>query len=108
MKSKEQWIPLAAIFSILAILLASYIYIFFIPLFAPQPKPETPPQILPRYDRYMILDETDGRYLMDVPVIVHIGDEVLTEENHIYKVIRLEENRAYARFIEKVNLEKYK
>ncbi len=46
--------------------------------------------------------------LMEVPITVYVGDELLTEENQIYKVVRVEENRAYARFVEKVNLEKYK
>ena len=73
-------------------------------LFPAQEKPESQ-QI---YDYYLILDEIDGRHLMYVPLIVNVGDEVRTDENKRYKVIKIEENRATARFVEDVNLEKYK
>jgi hypothetical protein len=71
-----------------------------------QQKPETSPT--KAYDYYLILDEADGHSLMYVPIVVNIGDEVLSEENKLYKVVKIEENRAYARFVEDKNLEKYK
>jgi hypothetical protein len=71
-----------------------------------QQKPEQPPQ--KAYDYYLIIDVESGRTLMYVPLMVNVGDEVLSEENKRYQVVRVEENRAYARFVEHVDLEKYK
>jgi len=71
-----------------------------------QQKPEQAPQKV--YDYYIIIDEATGTHLMYVPLVVSIGDEVLSEENKLYQVVRVEENRAYARFIKDINLEKYK
>jgi hypothetical protein len=60
-----------------------------------------------RYQYYRIIAEDDQRTLMYVPVAVTVGDELITEENQRYKVVRIEENRAYARFVENVPLKKY-
>ena len=84
----------------------SLLHIIPLDLFSVQQKPTPEPQKI--YDYYIIVDETDGHSLMYVPLIVNVGDEVLTEENKRYKVVKIEENRASARFIEDVNLEKYK
>lgn len=84
----------------------SALHILPLNLFSIQQKPAPEPQKL--YDYYTIVDEADGHSLMYVPLVVNVGDEVLTEENKRYKIIRIEQNRAFARFIEKVNLEKYK
>jgi len=85
-------------------LILSLLHLFPLNLLSIQQKPE--PQKI--YDYYIILDEVDGHSLMYVPLVVNIGDEILTEENKLYKVVKIEENRAYARFVEEVNLEKYK
>lgn len=69
-------------------------------------KPEQAPQKV--YDYYIIIDEKTNRDLMYVPLVVSIGDEVITEENQRYKIVKIEENRAYARFIEDISLERYK
>jgi hypothetical protein len=71
-----------------------------------QQKPEVPPQ--KAYDYYLIIDVESDRTLMYVPLLVHVGDEVISEENKRYQVVRIEENRAYARFVENVDIEKYK
>jgi hypothetical protein len=71
-----------------------------------QPKPEQQPQKV--YDYYIIFDEVSGVDLMYVPLIVSVGDEVITEENKRYTIIKVEENRAYARFVEDINLDEYK
>lgn len=71
-----------------------------------QLKPESPPTKV--YDYYSIIDEADGRLLMYVPVVVTVGDEVLSEDNNFYRVVKIEENRAYARFIGSLELEKFK
>jgi hypothetical protein len=71
-----------------------------------QQKPEQPPQKL--YDYYQIIDADTDRTLMYVPLVVGVGDEVITEENKRYQVVKVEQNRAYARYVEEVNIEKYK
>ncbi len=75
-------------------------------LFSIQQKPTPDPQKV--YDYYTIIDEVDGHNLMYVPLVVNVGDEVLTEENKRYKIVKIEQNRAFARFVENVNLENYK
>lgn len=75
-------------------------------MFSIQQKPTPQPQ--KNYDYYIIVDEIDNHNLMYVPVIVNIGDEVISEENKRYKVVRIEQNRAFARFVENVTLEDYK
>jgi len=106
MHSKGRY--LLIIGSILACTFIAFGALHILPLhlFSIQEKPEVESQKL--YDYYIIVDEVDSHSLMYVPLVVNIGDEVLTEENKRYKVVRIEENRAYARFIEDVNLQKYK
>ncbi|MBP2652350.1 MAG: hypothetical protein H6Q74_3175 [Firmicutes bacterium] len=70
-------------------------------------KPLKPDVNLPPYDYYEIVDEATNQSLMHVPVIVNVGDEVITEDNKRYQVVKIEQNRAYARFVEYINLEKY-
>jgi hypothetical protein len=69
-----------------------------------QQKPEQAPQKV--YDHYVILEEETDRMLMYVPLVVSVGDELITEENKRYQVVRIEENRAYARFVENVGIPK--
>lgn len=71
-----------------------------------QQKPEQTPQKI--YDYYIIIDEDDGHTIMYVPLVVSLGDEVLSEDNRYYQIVKIEENRAYARFIKNFDLEKYK
>lgn len=97
---------MAAIILVCSILIFSFLHLLPLNIFSIQQKPEPQPQKV--YDYYFILDEADGRSLMYVPLVVNIGDEILTEENKLYKVVKIEENRAYARFVEDVNLDKYK
>jgi hypothetical protein len=82
------------------------VYTVYSPGFMPPlTKPE---QNKAAYAYYLIIDEATGKHLMYVPVLVHIDDEVLTEDNRIFKIVKIEENRAYARFVKNINLEKYK
>lgn len=74
-------------------------------LFSIQEKPTPEPQMI--YDYYIIIDEIDDHSLMYVPLVVNIGDEILTEGNKLYKVVRIEQNRAFARFVEDVKLDDY-
>ncbi|EAX47637.1 hypothetical protein TcarDRAFT_1059 [Thermosinus carboxydivorans Nor1] len=72
-------------------------------LLPPQPKPHAP--VKAPYEYYVILDEATGATIMYVSVVtVNPGDELITEDNKRYVVIRVEENRAYARYVEDVNV----
>ena len=79
-----------------------YPYGFFPARQKPQPHPAEP------YPYYQIIDDASGKTLMYVPLKVAVGDELVCEENKRYQVVRIEENRAYARFVENINIEKYK
>ena len=76
------------------------------PLLRIQPKPLQPPQKV--YDYYLIIHEQTGETLMYVPLVVAVGDEVITEQNQRFRIIRLEANRAIARYIENIDMSKYK
>lgn len=62
---------------------------------------------IPTPDYYLIMDERDDRLLMYVPVVVSVGDELISEENKLYTVVKITENRAYARFLRNIELEKH-
>lgn len=85
---------------------ATYLLLNMLPLnlLPIQQKPEQAPQKV--YEHYVILEEETDRMLMYVPLVVSIGDELITEENKRYEIVRIEENRAYARFVENVGLPK--
>ncbi|MBC8014216.1 MAG: stage II sporulation protein P [Sporomusaceae bacterium] len=106
MKFKGRYLLLAGIIILLGIFAFSTLHILPLTLFPVQQKPDPQPQKL--HDYYIISDEIDGHSLMYVPLVVNIGDEVITEENKRYKVVRIEENRAFARFVEDISLEEHK
>jgi hypothetical protein len=68
-------------------------------------KPEQTPES--RHEMYVIMDAENEEILMFVPLKVNVGDELITDKNKRYQVVRIEENRAYARFVENVNMEQY-
>ena len=103
--TKRRLIIITALLAMSGIVAFSLFYALPFDFFHPLQKPE---QTTPIYDYYIIISEEDNSHLMYVPLTVHIGDEVLSEDNKIYKVVRIEENRAYARFVKNVNLEKFK
>ncbi|CQR71569.1 hypothetical protein SOV_03590 [Sporomusa ovata DSM 2662] len=94
--------------SLLAVVAIVIIGVYYIPLtmFSVQPKPEQTPQKI--YDYYIIVEEDTKEILMYVPVVVNVGDELVSDQNKRYKIIKVEENQAYARFVEDLNLELYK
>jgi hypothetical protein len=106
MKIKHRFVLIAGILALCGILVGSFLYLAPLNMLSVQQKPDQAPQKV--YDYYMILDEQDGHTIMYVPLVVSVGDEVLSEDNKYYRIVRIEENRAYARFVENVNLEKYK
>ncbi len=106
MKFKRRHLFITVIIILFSIFAFSALHILPLNIFSVQQKPVPEPQKI--YDYYIILDEIDGHSLMYVPLVVNVGDEVLTEENKRYKIVRIEENRAFARFVEDVSLEEYK
>ena len=105
MAFKKRTLFITSMIALCSILLVGVLYLMPTML-SVQQKPEQTPQKV--YDYYMILDEQDNHTLMYVPLAVNIDDEVLSEENKLYVIVKIEENRAYARFVRDVNLEKYK
>ncbi|MDD4600905.1 hypothetical protein SDC9_13969 [bioreactor metagenome] len=89
--------------TVLAIL--GFLHMLPLNIFSIQQKPEQAPQKV--YDYYLIIDEQNNQTIMYVPLVVSIGDEVLSDDNKYYQIVRIEENRAYARFIKNINLDKY-
>lgn len=68
-----------------------------------------PPPAQPEaHEYYTIIDEADGHTLMYIPVTAQIGDEVLAEDNKLYRITRLQDHTAYASFVQDVNLAPYK
>lgn len=89
----------------------SLFYSIGFPFYFSPPTPLPPPprsveKSLPakHYDYYVITDENGARELMRVRVNVYVGDEVLTEDNKLYEVTRIEENHAYAKYMKQVKL----
>lgn len=68
-------------------------------------KPELPSAY--PYEYYVIMDAENEEILMYVPIKVNVGDEMVSDKNKRYQVVRIEENRAYARFVENVDIEQY-
>ena len=86
-----------------AVLLLSMFYLIPLNIFSVQQKPLQAPQKI--HDYYIIYDEKSGQDLMYVPLVVSVGDEVLTEDDKLYRIVKVEENRAYARFVEDMSNE---
>jgi hypothetical protein len=99
--------PKHFLFSLCIILIfgATYYFLFISPIknryIAPSNQIDA---VQKSYDYYDITDETDQKVLMRIPVVVNIGDELLTDDNKLYRVTRIEENHAYAAFIRTVKL----
>ncbi|HWR45323.1 stage II sporulation protein P [Sporomusa sp.] len=97
---------LVSILALAAVVTAGVLHYVPLNIFSVQQKPEQTPQKV--YDYYIIVEEDTGEVLMYVPLVVSIGDELISEENKRYKIVKVEENQAYARFVENLNLELYK
>lgn len=79
----------------IALSLLTYFALLYLPIgLLPQQHKPTPQPI---YDYYEIVDESGGESLMMVPLVVNVGDELLTEDNRRFKVVKVVENTAYAR-----------
>lgn len=76
---------------------------YYAPQYLPGPfkKSEQMPA-KPAYEYYIIQDEATGNTLMYVSVVtVNIGDELVVDNGKWYRVVRVENNIAYARQFEK-------
>lgn len=78
------------VLSVLIYVALAYLPMNFLPT---QQKPT--PQVI--YDYYEIVDENGGESLMTVPLAVKVGDELLTEDNRRFKVVKVIDNIAFAR-----------
>ncbi len=96
----------AGILTLVALVTIGVLHYVPLTLFSVQQKPEQTPQKI--YDYYTIIEENTGEVLMYVPLVVSPGDELISEDNKRYKIIKVKENQAYARFVENLNLELYK
>ena len=87
--------------SINGIIVSFIMLSFYLPLniFSIQAKPNKQSQQIHNY--YLIVDEQTQETLMYVPIVVNIGDEVLSEKNVKYIIVKIEENIAYGRKLSK-------
>lgn len=79
----------------LTLAVIAYFSLLYLPLSLLPLQQKPTPQ--PIYDYYEIVDEAGGESLMTIPLIVNVGDELLTEDNRRFQVIKVIENKAYAR-----------
>lgn len=86
-----------AIAIFIGLLLLLYLGLTYLPLnLLPIQQKPVPQKI---YDYYEIVDENGGESLMTIPLTVNIDDELITEDNRRYKVVKVIENTAFARRI---------
>jgi hypothetical protein len=92
------------VLALIAFLVGIGLMVYFIPFkgLGEYHKPEQ------AYEYYYIYAEEDGRELMRVPVAISIDDELITEDNKRYKIVQIEGNKGIARFVEMIDIEKYK
>lgn len=102
---RRLWL-VAASLAVGLLLLFATAYLLPLNLLSVQQKPEQVSQKV--YDYYIIYDEKTGVDLMYVPLVVSVGDELITEDDKRYTIVKVEENRAYARYVEDIVLEEYK
>lgn len=107
MVAKRRFLMIFGAIALCAVIAAlGFLHMLPLNILSIQQKPEQAPQKV--YDYYLIIDEQDGHTIMYVPLVVSVGDELISEDNKYYQIVRIEENRAYARFVKNVDLEKYK
>jgi len=54
---------------------------------------------------YTVYEEKTNKKIFATARVVTVGDQYLDEENNLYEIIKVEGDKAYARFKEKVNIE---
>lgn len=103
--TRHRWVVSGAITACICIvLLLSLSYLLPLDSLLPvQRKPFAPLQ--KAYDYYVVVDEANQEVLMYVPLVVSMDDELITEDNRLFRVVRVEGNIAYARYIGQVKLE---
>lgn len=92
------------IIGFLAFLIGVAIIVSIVPFkgFSVSQKPEQP------YEHYYIYAEEDGRELMRVPIAISIDDELITEDNKRYKIVKVEGDKGIAQYVETISLEEYR
>ncbi|HHX77114.1 MAG TPA: stage II sporulation protein P [Firmicutes bacterium] len=55
---------------------------------------------------YYTMVDREGNTIMRTARIIHVGDEYLTKDNNVYRVIRIEDKTAEARYLRTLSLEK--
>ena len=104
--NKQSLTKLASILAVVILIGVGIVYYTPFPWLSVQQKPEqSPPKV---YDYYVVVEETTNEVLMYVPIVINVGDELVSEQNKRYKIVKVEENYGYARFVEDLNLELYK
>ena len=83
----------------LVLLVAGYFALSFLPLNLLPLQQKPAPQTI--HDYYEILDESSGESLMMVPLVVNVGDELLTEDNRWFRIVKVVEDKAYARRVKR-------
>lgn len=78
-------------------------------LYSPPPQRSAPPVYESQlgeklYQHYTITDASGTNELLRVSVPVRVGDEVLAGDNRLYRVFRVKDNQAYARFVRQMRL----
>ncbi|WP_371365754.1 hypothetical protein SRRS_03990 [Sporomusa rhizae] len=104
--NKSRLAKLVGILALVAVVTVGIVHYVPLNIFPVQQKPEQSPQQV--HDYYLILDENTKEVLMYVPLVVNVGDELISEDNKRYKIVKVEENQAYARFVEDLNLDLYR
>ncbi len=56
------------------------------------------------YPYYFIYDEASDRHLATVSIVVTVDDELITEDDRLFRIVRIKENRAYARYVRDLEL----
>lgn len=92
------------IIALIAFAIGIAIVVYTLPSFKRVHMYQKPAQV---YDYYYIYAEEDGRELMRVPIAINVDDELITEDNKRYRVIRIDGDRGTARYVEDVNIQEY-
>ncbi|HMM22483.1 MAG TPA: stage II sporulation protein P [Selenomonadales bacterium] len=88
------WVFGAIIFILIVLAIGFFVF--------SSPPERKPIELEKPYAFYIIIDENSGKTLTYVTtVVVSVGDEYLNGNGQWYKIVRVEENRAYAQPFDK-------
>ncbi|NLZ54784.1 MAG: stage II sporulation protein P [Thermoanaerobacteraceae bacterium] len=55
---------------------------------------------------YIVYEENTNKKIFSTARVVHLGDQYLNEENILYEIVKISGDKAYAKFKEKVDIQK--